>query len=76
MYDFYKYHVLRAISEAKEGEYLPPNKWRLKEVAQTVFEKDRARVNRLPEAVWQSAINPEILGVLLVMPERMSVARL
>lgn len=76
IYEFDKNHVLRSISEAKEGEYLPPDKWRLKEVAQTVFEKDRARVNRLPEAVWQSAINPEILGVLLVMPERMSVASL
>lgn len=76
IYEFDKNHVLRSISEAKEGEYLPPNKWRLKEVAQTVFEKDRARVIRLPEAVWQSAINPEILGVLLVMPERMSVASL
>jgi lipopolysaccharide export system permease protein len=76
IYEFDKHHVLRSISEAKEGEYLPPDKWRLKDVAQTVFEKDRAKVNRLPEAVWQSAINPEILGVLLVMPERMSVASL
>ena len=49
---------------------------RLEDVSQTVFEKDRARVNRLPEAVWQSAINPEILSVLLVLPERMSVASL
>ena len=76
IYEFDRQHVLRSISEAKEGEYLPPDKWRLKDVAQTVFEKDRARVGRLPEAVWQSAINPEILGVLLVMPERMSVASL
>ena len=71
-----KNQVLRSISEAREGEYLPPGKWRLKDVSQTVFEKDRARVNRLPEAVWQSAINPEILSVLLVLPERMSVASL
>ena len=76
IYEFDRNHVLRSISEAKVGEYLPPDKWRLKEVAQTVFEKDRAKVNRLPEAVWQSAINPEILSVLLVMPERMSVASL
>lgn len=76
IYEFDRNHVLRSISEAKEGEYLPPDKWRLRDVAQTVFEKDRARVHRLPEAVWQSAINPEILGVLLVMPERMSVASL
>ncbi len=76
IYEFDKNQVLRSISEAREGEYLPPGKWRLKDVSQTVFEKDRARVNRLPEAVWQSAINPEILSVLLVLPERMSVASL
>ena len=76
IYEFDENHVLRSVSEAKKGEYLPPNKWHLRDVAQTVFEKDRARTKRLPEAVWQSAINPEILGVLLVMPERMSVASL
>ncbi|HMM53833.1 MAG TPA: LPS export ABC transporter permease LptG [Candidatus Desulfobacillus sp.] len=76
IYEFDRDHALRSISEAKRGEYLPPNQWRLQEVAQTLFEKNRARVERLPEAVWQSAINPEILGVLLVMPERMSVASL
>ena len=76
IYEFDKQQVLRSISEAREGEYLPPDKWRLSDVSQTVFEKDRAKVNRLPEAIWQSAVNPEILGVLLVMPERMSVASL
>lgn len=76
IYEFDKNHVLRSISEAAEGEYLPPDKWRLTDVVQTVFEKDRAKVNRLPEALWQSALNPDILGVLLVVPERMSVASL
>jgi len=76
IYEFDRQHVLRSISEARQGEYLPPGKWRLIDVSQTVFEKNRSKVNRLPEAIWQSAINPEILGVLLVMPERMSVASL
>jgi lipopolysaccharide export system permease protein len=76
IYEFDADHVLRSISEAKEGAYLPPDKWLLKDVAQTVFEREHARTGRLPEAVWRSAINPEILSVLLVMPERMSVASL
>ena len=76
IYEFDKKQVLRSISEAKRGVYVPPGKWRLTEVSQTHFEKDRAVVSFLPEAIWQSAINPEILGVLLVMPERMSVASL
>lgn len=76
IYEFDKSHVLRSISEAAEGEYLPPDKWRLENVVQTVFEKDQISVNRLPEAVWRSALTPDILGVLLVVPERMSVANL
>lgn len=76
IYEFDRQQVLRSISEARQGEYLPPGTWRLIDVSQTVFEKNRAKVNRLPEAIWQSAINPEILGVLLVLPERMSVASL
>jgi len=76
IYEFDKQHVLHSISEAKRGIYLPPGKWRLTDVSQTRFEHDRAVVSTLPEAIWQSSINPEILGVLLVMPERMSVASL
>ncbi|MDR2240633.1 MAG: LPS export ABC transporter permease LptG [Zoogloeaceae bacterium] len=76
IYEFDKQHVLHSISEAAEGEYLPPDKWHLKNVAQTVFGQEQTRVSHVAEAVWQSAINPEILGVLLVMPERMSVAGL
>lgn len=76
IYEFDRDQALRSISEAKEGEYLPPNSWRLKNVVQTIFEKDSAKVVRLPEAIWKSTISPEIVGVLLVMPERMSVATL
>lgn len=76
IYEFDKNQVLRSISEAAEGEYLPPDKWRLTGVVQTVIGQDRATVRRLPEAEWRSALNPDILGVLLVVPERMSVANL
>ncbi len=76
IYEFDKDHSLRSISEAARGEYLPPGQWRLNDVVQTAFEKDRATVSRVPEAIWRSALNPDILGVLMVVPERMSVANL
>lgn len=76
IYEFDKNHVLRSISDAAKGEYVPPGNWRLTDVVQTVFEEDHAKVNRLPEALWHSALNPDILGVLLVVPERMSVTDL
>lgn len=51
IYEFDKKHVLHSISEAKSGVYVPPGKWRLSEVSQTHFEKDKAVVSFLPEAI-------------------------
>jgi len=76
IYEFDKEHQLHSISEAGEGVYLPPQSWRLTDVVQTVFENDTARVVHLPEMVWHSALNPDILSVLLVVPERMSFVNL
>ena len=76
IYEFDKDHQLHSISDAGEGEYLPPQSWRLTNVVQTVFENDTARVVHLPELVWHSALNPDILSVLLVVPERMSFVNL
>ena len=63
---------LRKISLAKSGEYLLNNRWRLHDVVQTDFEEGRMQVNRLAEAEWQSVIDPDLLNVLLVVPEHMS----
>ena len=76
IYEFDKNYQLHSISEADHGEYLPPDRWRLVNVVQTVFDGDVARVQKLPEAVWYSALNPDILTVLMVVPERMSLANL
>ena len=37
---------------------------------------ERAVVERMPELLWRSALNPDILSVLLVVPERMSLLNL
>ncbi len=76
IYEFDRDYHLRSISEAAEGEFLPPDRWRLRNVVETLFTGDTARVERLPEAVWKSALNPDILSVLLVVPERMSLVNL
>ena len=67
---------LRSISEAEEGSYLPSGEWRLENVAQTSFDDEKARVVRLPTYDWRSALNPDILSVLLVPPDRMALAHL
>ncbi|MEW5888593.1 MAG: LPS export ABC transporter permease LptG [Pseudomonadota bacterium] len=76
IYEFDDNYALRSISEAAEGEYIPHNRWRLTGVVQTVFENNRASVVRTAEVEWQSALSPDILSVLLLKPERMSVVNL
>ncbi|MDO8959853.1 MAG: LPS export ABC transporter permease LptG [Rhodocyclaceae bacterium] len=80
VYGFDEMYRLRSISEAEEGRFLPPNHWRLANVVKTEFDvepgKERAQVTRQDELVWQSALSPDILAVLLVVPERMSLVNL
>lgn len=76
VYEFDQSYQLRSISEAASGQFLPPDRWKLKGVVQTLFESGRARVVTLPEAEWRSNLTPDLLSVLMVVPERMSVVTL
>ena len=76
IYDFDASGRLRSVTEASEGQYLPPAAWRLSEVVQTVLDGDKARVVKMPDMEWRSALNPDILSVLMVSPERMSLLHL
>lgn len=76
VYDFDADYHLRSISEAQKGSFLPAGGWLLSDVVQTRFEGDRAYVSRQEELRWSSALNPDILAVLMVVPERMSLTNL
>lgn len=76
IYEFDRSYQLRSISEAQAGSFVPPDKWKLEDVVQTQFDGARARVVTIPEADWRSALNPDILSVLMVVPERMSLVTL
>lgn len=76
IYTFDEGYRLRSISEAEQGRYDPSGHWYLSTVAHTHFERDRATVTRQDQVAWRSALNPDILSVLLVAPERMSLVSL
>lgn len=76
IYRFDPQYQLLSISEAASATFEPPDHWKLQDVVQTLFEGERARVARSPEMEWQSALNPDILSVLMVVPERMSLPAL
>lgn len=76
IYDFDQSAKLRSVTDAAEGEFVPPASWRLTGVVQTVLHGERAEIVNIPDLEWQSALNPDILAVLMVSPERMSLLHL
>jgi lipopolysaccharide export system permease protein len=91
IFDFDAQFRLRSIATAETGTYLPPGAagrgaWLLGNVVETripAVERDDAtpsalgtQILRERERRWESELSPEIFGVLLVSPERMSVVAL
>ena len=78
IYQFDRDWRLESVSQAEEGEYLPPATWRLKRVTRTVFGRGDggSRIESADEMLWTSDLNPDILGVLLVQPDKMSILNL
>lgn len=71
IYEFDRNFKLRTSSHAKSGQF-EEDQWSLKQVTQTHFDKDTNSVKQLETATWRSLIRPELLNVLLVLPEKMS----
>jgi len=72
IYEFDARYQLRLISSAKTAEYRGAGLWMLKDVAQTRFLPEGPRTENYAEAEWRSAVNPDLVNVLIVVPERMS----
>ncbi len=75
IYRFNDNFELIGIDQAKSGRYNGKN-WLLKEIRQTTLSKNKVVSKFYPESTWSSLIKPELLNVLLVVPEKMSAASL
>lgn len=72
VYEFDDQYRLRSISLAQSGDYLGARRWLLKDVTRTTFEDRKTSISTSAEERWQSALDPELLNVLLVQPDKMS----
>ncbi len=72
IYEFDERYRLRSITSAEHAAYLEEMRWQLDGVRQTLFDKQGAATDNRPRAEWRSSLNPDILSVLLVVPEQMS----
>jgi lipopolysaccharide export system permease protein len=64
------------VTDAAEATFVPPGNWVLKGVVRTVLNGNSSRVEHGDEDVWHSAVTPDLLAVLMVSPERMSLLSL
>lgn len=80
IFEFDEQYRLQSIRLAERGRYTENNRWTLTNVEQTTFlgqeAKGYAKIAKLPSAEWVSAITPDLLSVLRVKPQEMSISNL
>lgn len=76
IYEFDAAFRLASISRAGKGTYEGPNRWTLSDVEVTRFDGDKAVLERREASTWNSVLTPDILSVLKIVPERMSLLNL
>ncbi len=83
VYEFDAALRLQNVAFADRGTFMPPRSWRLSNVTETRFVNlggsdapDKVEVTKEPDRLWQSELNPQLLAVLTVTPERMAARNL
>lgn len=77
IYEFDSERNLLRSNIARKGEYdIRAERWQLENIEQTHFHDDRIEFIQVPEMEWRSQLTPDVVGVLMVSPERMSVSAL
>ena len=72
IYEFDDDYRLRTLSLADSGTYLREKTWTLSDVVRTTFEGSRTHVRQIPALEWTSVLEPQLLSMLRVKPDRMS----
>jgi lipopolysaccharide export system permease protein len=76
IYEFDAEHRLLSISYAQHARYVRKNVWQLVDVMRTRFADGQIAVSSIPEIEWVSVLDPNLLSVVLVVPEQMSATNL
>ncbi len=72
IYEFDDTYHLREITAAERAHYVSDDLWELQGVKQTRFDTQGAEVNNQDKLEWHSTLNPRLLNVLVLLPEKMS----
>ena len=72
IYEFDAESRLRTLSFAETGTYVKERTWTLTDVVRTTFQASRTEVNKIDRIEWTSVLEPQLLAMLVVRPDRMS----
>ena len=76
LYAFSEDAHLQTLRRAGSGQWQQEGGWLLREVTETTITPQFTRTVKLPDQTWRSAITPDLLAVLMVSPDRMSMLAL
>lgn len=73
IYRFSERYALESVTDAKGANFRLPDVWTLNDVKITALNGDATHVESSASMEWHSAVNPDLLSILMVAPERMSL---
>ncbi|MCL2346057.1 MAG: LPS export ABC transporter permease LptG [Desulfobulbus sp.] len=73
IYKFDSGNALESVTDAEEAHFDAAGAWVLSQVSRTTLAGDTVHVEHLPSLQWTSAVTPDLLKVLMVAPERMTL---
>jgi lipopolysaccharide export system permease protein len=75
LYEFDANFSLKLMRHAESAQW-QDGQWMLRQVTQTLIDSNGTRTAQQPDRPWVSAVTPDLLAVLMVMPERMAMSAL
>ncbi len=75
LYEFDADFNLKLMRRAERAQW-QDGRWMLHQVTQTVINETGTSTAREPDRAWTSAVTPDLLAVLMVVPERMAISAL
>ena len=71
IYEFDENFNLRTIVDAKNGSF-KNGEWKLKDIKQTILDKDSVKTKTIESGSWKSLMRPEMMNALIISPQKMS----
>ncbi len=72
IYEFDDHNRLKVSTIAQAG-YYHKGRWVLEGIEQTVFEPDRVRTRRSRRATWESLLHPDLINLVIINPQHLSI---